>query len=56
MYYANNPSEDLWCGDHKASFNDMEYAAQICTDSECSDATDVDLTTTWVDTYQTVSD
>ncbi len=56
VYYANNPSEDLWCGDHKASFNDMEYAAKICTDSECSDTTDVDLTTTWGDTYQTVSD
>ena len=56
VYYANNPSEDLWCGDHKASFNDIEYAAQICTDSECSDATDVDLTTTWGDTYQTISD
>ena len=56
VYYANNPSEDLWCGDHKASFNDMEYAAQICIDPECSDTTDVNLTTAWGDTYQTVND
>ncbi len=56
MYYTNNPSEDLWCGDHGASFNDMEYAAQICTDSACSDATGVKLTTVWGDTYQTVND
>jgi len=56
VYYTNNPSEDLWCGDHGASFNDMEYAAQICTDSACSDATGVKLTTVWGDTYQTVND
>ena len=55
MYYANNPSEDLWCSSGKASFNDRVYSGVICSDSNCTDTEEVNLTTIWGENYQTVS-
>lgn len=60
VYYANNPSEDLWCGDstngHKASWDDVEYSAEICSDSQCIESTNANLTTIHGNNYQLVSD
>jgi len=60
VYYANNPSEDLWNANanpaRKCNFNDQIYTAKICGDSTCLNPTDANLTTTWGETYQTVND
>ncbi len=60
VYYQNNPSEDLWNAKATPSaracnFNDKVYSALICDDSICSTSKNVELHTTWGETYQTVN-